>query len=142
VSQFAYRRAVFRVTFILLLVGWGAAWATAHVIHETPRLDSLPWLQVVISIAIAGWGGITATLGRYLASQYDETPFILRLELAKDAAVSVTVGMGSYLGGAWYGLTPMLLGLSILLAGFLGVRLLSGAADRMLAVVFSRKEQG
>ena len=53
----------------------------------------------------------------------------------RDLAVSVTVGSGAYLGGAWYGLGPLQLGLVLLLAGYLGVRVLNAAADRLLRAV-------
>lgn len=128
--------AVARMSALLLASGWGLAWATVDAIHHAaPDLLGLPWVQIAVGVAVASWGGLTATLGRYLAAVYDDKPFHWRLEGIKDGAVSVTVGAGSYLGGAWYGLSPMMLGLVLLLSGYLGVRVLSGAADRLLAVV-------
>jgi hypothetical protein len=132
------RVSVRRVTIAVLCWGWLAAWAGVEVVKAEPNLASLPWLQIVVGVAIASWGGATATLGRYLASSYAAKPFHWKIEAVRDGFVSITVGAGSYLGGAWYGLSPMLLGLVLLLAGYLGVRVLSGAAERLLSMVERR----
>jgi hypothetical protein len=131
-----YRRAVRRCVSASLLCGWGVAWAA--VASAPPDLLGLPWFQIAVGVAIASWGGITATLGRYLAAAYDGKPFFWRAEIVKDGATSVTVGGGAYLGGAYADLGPMLLGMVLLLSGYLGVRILSTAADRLLAVVAQR----
>jgi hypothetical protein len=122
-----------KITFGVLLCGWGLAWASVETMP--PNLLSLPWVQVLVGVLIASWGGATATLGRYLTATYDSRPFHWRLEAVRDGCVSITVGAGSYFGGAWYGLSPMVLGLVLLLAGYLGVRILSGAADRLLSLI-------
>ena len=136
-SRLLYRRTLTRLTATLLMCGWGVAWATIEA--ASPDLIGLPWAQVFVGVLIASWGGATATLGRHLAAKYDNRPFHLRNEVLKDGFVSVTVGGGTYLGGAWYGLQPMAVGLLLLLAGYLGVRILSGAADRFLAVVTANR---
>lgn len=136
----AQRLAMRRVMAGMLCCGWVTAWATVEALQASePNLLALPWMQIAVGVAIASWGGATATLGRYLVASYDARPFHWRAETARDACVSVTVGGGSYLGGAWYGLSPMLLGLVLLLAGYLGVRILSGAAERLLGLI-ERKE--
>lgn len=129
------RIVIARVVAILLGLGWGLGSAAAAHINGEPDLLSLPWLQVAVGVVIATWGGATATLGRYLAAAYSGSPFHWRAEAVRDGFVSVTVGSGSYFGGAWYGLHPWLLGLVLLLSGYLGVRILSGAAERLMAAV-------
>ena len=64
-----------------------------------------------------------------------------RAELARDGAVSVAVGSGGYLFGAWQGLDPMLLGVSLLLSGYGGARVLSAGADRLLEAIRGRRGQ-
>ena len=124
------------LTVIALWLGWAVAWGSLEVLSAAePNLIALPWMQIMVGAAIASWGGVTATLGRYLAAKYETRPFHWRVESIRDACVSVTVGSGSYFGGAWYGLSPMLLGLVLLLSGYLGVRILSGAADRLLSII-------
>jgi hypothetical protein len=124
-----------RITVGVLGMGWALSWASVEVLRSEPNLVALPWLQILVGVAIASWGGATATLGRYLAASYESRPFHWRTETVRDGFVSVTVGGGSYFSGWWYGLPPMLLGLVLLLAGYLGVRILSGAAERLLAIV-------
>jgi hypothetical protein len=124
-----------RITVIALGMGWALSWAGVEAIRAEPNLIQLPWLQILVGVAIASWGGATATLGRYLAASYEARPFHWKTEALRDGFVSATVGSGSYMGGWWYGLPPMLLGLVLLLAGYLGVRILSGAAERLLAMV-------
>lgn len=130
------RRALRLLTVFLLLVGWGVAWAAVAAIQ--PDLLGLPWAQVSVGMAVASWGGITATLGRKLTAHYDAKPFHLRAELLRDFAVSITVGGGGYLLGAWYRLDAMLLGVVLLLSGYLGVRALSEASERFLAILSSK----
>lgn len=135
------RRRLARLTATMLCGGWSIAWATVAVIQEShPDLLGLPWTQIAVGVLVATWGGITATLGRYLASQYAGSVFLWRAELARDSAVSVTVGAAAYMGGAWYQLGPMVLGLVLLLAGYAGVRILSSAADRLLEMISSTRD--
>jgi hypothetical protein len=122
-----------RITVTLLLLGWGVSWAAVSVI--APDLVGLPWAQIAVGVAISSWGGLTATLGRKLTAEYDNTPFKLRSEIVKDTAVSVSVGTGGYLTGAWQGLDPMLLGVVLLMCGYGGVKVLTTSLDRLLAVV-------
>jgi hypothetical protein len=124
-----------RICVITLGVGWVLGWATAETVLSEPDLLDLPWLQTLVGCLIAGWGGATATLSRYLTAEYANLPFILRLEALKDFAVSVVVGAGSYWAGAWYELPAALLGIVILLSGYLGVALLTKAADKLLRVI-------
>lgn len=130
-----HRRRIARVCALLLSFGWGFASATVAVVQGIPDLVGLPWAQIVVGSAISGWGGATATLGRYLAAEYDGRPFRWRLEVVRDAAVSVTVGTGAYLAGAWYGLGPLSLGLVLLVSGYGGVRVLGTALERMLSLI-------
>lgn len=128
------------IVFLYLLVGWGVGSAATTAIAGEPDLYGLPWLQLLVGVLISGWGGLSATLGRWLAARYDGTPWFWPGEFMKDAVVGVTVGLGAYFAGAWYGLHPMQLGLVLLLSGYLGVRLLSGAAERLLSA-FSRQDR-
>lgn len=134
----AVRRALSRLTVGVLVVGWVVASATVHAAQASPDLIALPWLQIVLGCWIAAWGGAAATLTRYLASQYEQRPFLVRAEIVKDGLVSGIVGGGTYMTGALYELAPMLIGLLLLLAGWAGVRLLNLAADRLLASVASK----
>lgn len=134
------RLRIARAVLVLLITGWGLGAATAAAVQTDPDLAGLPWLQVLVGVLIAAWGGVTATLGRWLAARYDGRAFHWPAELARDAAVSVTVGAGSYFAGAVSGLSAMQLGLLLLLAGYLGVRVLSGAAERLMAMV-ARQER-
>lgn len=136
----AARISLRRVVVATLLLGWLVSVAAAQTVLADPDLASLPWLQIALGALIATWGGMTATLGRYLAAQYDAKPFLWRAEVARDGAVSVTVGAGAYMAGAWYQLHVMLLGLTLLLAGYLGVRLLSAAAERLMTVFTTKKD--
>lgn len=131
--------AIRRMTASLLLIGWTLAWATAAALP--PDLAGLPWAQVAVGVLIAGWGGLTATLGRRLTAAYEGRVFNMRAELARDGAVSVTVGSGGYLFGAWNGVDPMLLGVSLLLSGYGGARVLSAGADRLLEAIRGRGGQ-
>jgi hypothetical protein len=135
-----YRQRIARVCAAALSLGYVLAWAGASLVQSEPDLLTLPWLQIAVGAAIASWGGATATLGRYLAAEYDARPFRWRLEVIRDTAVSVTVGAGAYLAGAWYGLNPLQIALLLLTAGYLGVRVLNTVADRLLDLV-SRKPE-
>ena len=121
------------IVTLLLLAGWTIAYASMEALP--PNLFSIPWLQVLIGATVAAWGGATATLGRYLTAQYEARAFHWRTEAVKDIFVSVTVGMLTYLAGwvqTWHIAN---LGMALLLAGFLGVRVLSWAADRFMRVL-------
>ena len=134
----AVRRALSRFTVTVLVLGWIVASATVHAAQSSPDLIALPWLQIALGCWIAAWGGAAATLTRYLASQYEQRPFLVKVEIAKDGMVSGIVGGGTYMTGAMYELTPMLIGLLLLLAGWAGVRVLNLAADRLLASVVTK----
>jgi hypothetical protein len=56
--------------------------------------------------------------------------------------VSITVGAGSYFAGAWYGINSMILGLVLLMAGYLGARVLTVATDRFLDFVGRQEVSG
>lgn len=113
-----------------LMTGWTVAYASVTALP--PQLVELPWIQMLIGVLIASWGGATATLQRYLAAQYEGRTFHWRGEAAKDAMVSGTVGVGTYLAGWVQSLSTASLGLCLLLAGFLGVRLLTVVSDKFL----------
>ena len=53
--------------------------------------------------------------------------------------MSVSVGSGAYLAGWAYQLSPPMLGLLLLLAGYGGARVLSGAVERMMFALSERK---
>ena len=133
----AQRSRVRTVMGVMLMVWWPTAWASLSVVDDVVDLLGLPWLQAGVGVSIALLGGITATLGRYLESRYDGRPFLLRLEMAKDGAVSAVVGLGTYFagGGGVYTLPPMALGLVLLLGGYAGTRMLTAALDRLLTSV-------
>ena len=129
-NRFEFNRFLFAVVFICLTTGWSIAYATVEVLP--PQLVDLPWVQMMIGVLIASWGGATATLQRYLAATYESKPFHWRGETAKDVMVSGTVGIGTYLAGWVQSLSTATLGLCLLLAGFLGVRLLTTVSDKFL----------
>lgn len=129
------RQRVARICALSLSFGWGFAWASVAMVQDMPELTALPWVQIAVGAAISSWGGATATLGRYLAAEYESRPFRWQAEVVRDASVSVTVGTGAYLAGAWYGLGPLALGLLLLLAGYGGVRVLGAAVERMLSLI-------
>lgn len=135
-SAVSYRRRLAVVVGVLLLVGWGLAYATVETARaEFPDLIAWPWAQIAVGAAVAGWGGLTATLNRYLAATYNKAPFFWWRELIRDGFVSVTAGAVAYFGGAWAGMHTMLLGAVLLLAGYAGASWLSKAADRLLGVL-------
>jgi hypothetical protein len=117
------------------VVSLGAAMAATDALRSTPLLTELPWLQVVVGAAIAAWGGATATVGRYLASSYVGAAFFWRAEAAKDVLVSGTVGAGAYFAGSAYQASAPVIALLLLVSGYLGVRILGAAADRLLGIV-------
>jgi hypothetical protein len=125
----------------MLITGWHIGWASANTVQALPELTTLPWLQILVGVFIASWGGATATLGRYLAAEYESRPFHWPIETLRDLAVSVTVGGGAYMAGAWYGLNPMLLGLVLLLSGYLGSRALDASGKRLLAFIRNSDER-
>ena len=127
------RRRIARITAASLMFGWGLAWASTAAVY--PDLISLPWAQVGVGVLISAWGGATATLGRYLAASYEQRPFLWRPEVVRDSAVSVSVGAGAYLAGWTWQLSPPMLGLVLLLAGYGGTRVLSVGLERMLAAI-------
>jgi hypothetical protein len=129
-SRFEYRRLLTAVVGTCLAVGWSLAYAMVTALP--PQLVELPWMQLAIGVLISSWGGATATLQRYLAAQYEARPFHWRGEAAKDVMVSGTVGIGTYLAGWVQSLSVATLGLCLLLAGFLGVRLLTVVSERFL----------
>jgi hypothetical protein len=133
------RRRISRVTIVLLGMGWGVAWGV--VTATQPDLLGLPWLQIAIGALIAAWGGATATLGRYLAATYEQRPFLWRPEVVRDGAVSVSVGSGAYLAGLAYELSAPMLGLTLLLAGYGGTRVLSAAAERLISSISRSTEK-
>lgn len=131
----AMRRFLARFTAGMLGIGWVVASATVHAAQASPDLIALPWLQIMLGCWIAAWGGAAATLTRYLASQYEGRPFLVKVEVAKDCLVSGIVGGLTYMTGSLYELPAMLIGLLLLLSGWAGVRVLNVAADRLLAAV-------
>ena len=133
------RRRISRTTIALLGMGWGVAWGV--VTATQPDLLGLPWLQIAIGALIAAWGGATATLGRYLAATYEQRPFLWRPEVVRDGAVSVSVGSGAYLAGLAYELSAPMLGLTLLLAGYGGTRVLSAAAERLISSISRSTEK-
>ena len=133
------RRRISRVTIVLLGMGWGVAWGV--VTATQPDLLGLPWLQIAIGALIAAWGGATATLGRYLAATYEQRPVLWRPEVVRDGAVSVSVGSGAYLAGLAYELSAPMLGLTLLLAGYGGTRVLSAAAERLISSISRSTEK-
>jgi hypothetical protein len=132
-SRYAYRQFMAAVVGCSMMLGWTIAFATVEAMP--PQLINLPWIQMLIGIAVASWGGATATLSRYLTAMYEARPFHWKSEATKDVFVSGTVGTGTYLTGwveTWHIAT---LGIALLLAGFLGVRLLSFAAERFMKLL-------
>jgi exosortase/archaeosortase len=109
--------------------------ATSDALKTPPALTELPWLQVAVGVAIAAFGGVTATLGRYLAASYAQTTFLWKLETVRDVFVSCTVGAGAYFAGSSYHVSSSAIALLLLISGYLGVRLLGAAADRLLGIV-------
>ena len=126
------RLRIFQVAAVLMLSGFGLAWATTAAVSADPDLSALPWLQVAIGVAISAWGAMSATLVRWLMARYKEAPWYWQGELVKDIVVAVAVGMGAYFLGAMQGLHSMQLALLLLVAGYAGVPLLSGPAGRLI----------
>ena len=122
---------------LCLALGWGVAWGAVAATY--PDMIALPWIQIAVGAAIAAWGGATATLGRYLAATYDQKPFLWRPEVIRDGAVSVSVGSGAYMAGWAYELSAPMLGLTLLLAGYGGTRVLSAAAERVLSALAEKR---
>jgi hypothetical protein len=133
------RRRIYRVTIVLLGMGWGVSWGAVAATY--PDLIALPWVQVAVGALIAAWGGATATLGRYLAATYEQRPFLWRPEVVRDGAVSVSVGGGAYMAGLAYELSAPMLGLTLLLAGYGGTRVLSAAAERLISSISRSTEK-
>lgn len=131
------RRHIARITGASLGCGWGLAWATTSAVH--PDLIGLPWAQVGVGVLISAWGGATATLGRYLAASYEQRPFLWRPEVVRDSAVSVSVGAGAYWAGWAWQLSPPMLGLILLLAGYGGTRVLSEGLERLMAAIKAKE---
>lgn len=144
-TRFAYRRRLLLLLVLLLLIGWGiavqAVQAVTEVIYDTPDMTSLPWLQMLVGGAIAAWGGATATLGRYLAARYDNSRFIWQIEAIKDLFASLIVGAGGYLFGVWTHRSEVEIGFILMLSGYLGTRVLTVAADRLLAVLANKQSE-
>lgn len=138
VGRTVMRQRLARFTTGTLVLGWAFASAAVHAAQASPDLIALPWLQIGLGCWIAAWGGAAATLTRYLASVYEDRPFLVKVEVAKDCLVSVIVGGMTYMTGALYQLDPSLVGMLLLLSGWLGVRLLNVAADRLLSAVVSK----
>lgn len=133
-----FQRRIRWVTVACLASGWGLSWGAAA---AYPDIANLPWAQIAIGALIAGWGGATATLGRYLTATYESRPFLWKPEVIKDAAVSVLVGAGGYLAGWSYELEPPMMGLLLLLCGYSGTRILSAAVERIVATLTERGEK-
>ena len=131
------RRRIARVTILCLLLGWGVAWGAVAATY--PDMIALPWVQIAVGAAIAAWGGATATLGRYLAATYEQKAFLWKAEVIRDGAVSVSVGSGAYIDGWAYELSAPMLGLTLLLAGYGGTRVLSAAVERMLSALAEKR---
>ena len=123
------------VVVVSAALGLGAAMAATEALHSAPALTDLPWLQIAVGVAIAAWGGATATIGRYLASSYVGAAFYWRAEAVKDVFVSGTVGAGAYFAGSAYQASAPVIALLLLVSGYLGVRILGAAADRLLGIV-------
>ena len=122
---------------LCLALGWGVAWGAVAATY--PDLIGLPGVQIVIGACIAAWGGATATLGRYLAATYEQKTFLWKPEVIRDGAVSVSVGSGAYMAGWSYELSAPMLGLTLLLAGYGGTRVLSAAVERMLSALAEKR---
>ncbi len=134
------RARIAQVVALALASGWGLAWSAVSTLKQEPDLAGLPWVQIVVGVAISAWGAVSATLGRWLAARYEGKTWFWQGEVVKDSAVGVTVGMAAYFTGAMYGLSPMQLGLVLLLAGYLGVKILSSLADRLLEAAAKAKQ--
>lgn len=145
-TRYEYRR---RLTFILIfmfLIGWGMAVEAVTAVtsssdYEAADMTALPWVQMFVGGSIAAWGGATATLGRYLAARYDNSRFIWQIEAIKDLFVSLIVGAGGYLLGVWTHRSEVEIGLILMLSGYLGTRVLTVAADRLLAVLANKQPE-
>jgi hypothetical protein len=71
-------------------------------------------------------------LGRKLSAEYDSKPFRVKQEFARDAAVSIVIGLAGYLGGMANQVSPATLALVLLLGGYAGTRTLGAWVDRVI----------
>ena len=136
------RMRIARAMAVMALAGWVGGAALASAVRSEPQLSALPWAQIAIGVLISGWGGATATLGRWLAAQYTGAPFHWRAEVVRDVAVSVCVGLGAYFAGATAGLSSMELGFVLLVCGLVGAPMLAAVGGRALAIVKAGKAGG
>jgi hypothetical protein len=134
----AVRQRIVWACVVAFSFGYGAAYATVAAVQSGPDIIGLPWAQISAGSLVSLWGGGTATLGRYLTAQVEGRSFNWRVEVLRDLFVSITVGAGAYLAGAWYGLGPLELALALLLSGLLGLRLLTLVGDKFMALVAGR----
>ena len=99
---------------------------------QEPDLAGLPWAQAMVGAIVAWIGGFAATLNRMVSASYDDKPFRHAHEFSKDGAVSVVIGLSGYWGGMANGMTPALLALILLLAGYGGTRTLSHMLNKIV----------
>lgn len=121
------------ISLLALLAGLPLAWAGVEVARTVgaDMLGSLAWAHAVVSAMIAGWSGMAATLGRYMAARRAGAAWYWPGEVGRDLFVSGTVGAGGYWMGSVEGLSSMQLGAGLLVSGYAGVRALDWIADRM-----------
>lgn len=124
------RRRLRLFVFTYLLCAWGVAWAT--ITAAGPDLLLLPWAQAGVGAGVSYVGGFAATLGRKLAAQYEGAVFHSRWEFARDAAVSVVIGLTGFMAGMYQRMDPALLVVILLLGGYGGTRTLAVWVDRVL----------
>ena len=122
------RLRIFVATY--LITAWGAAWASLSA--AGPDLLLLPWAQAGVGAGVSYIGGFAATLGRKLAAQYENARFHARWEFARDAVVSVVIGLTGYMGGMYQKMDPSLLVVVLLLGGYGGTRTLAVWIDKVV----------
>lgn len=123
------RQRLRRILAVYLVSGWATAWAS--MVAAGPDLLSLPWLQACVGVGVAWIGGFAASLNRMVTAAYDNRPFRVVHEFARDSAVSAVIGLAGYWIGMSHGSSPALVALVLILSGYAGTQALSVLVERI-----------
>lgn len=121
----------------LLTLCIGLGWAVTAWAAATAPVDliGLPWLQILLAMLLATWGGLAATAHRLVDAVRAQSLFSpVWPSILADILASSSAGFVVYAIGAWRAWDPAAVSVALFFGGYSGTRLL----EPMAAVVVER----